>query len=148
MKNITLSVIIVLIVVVPWAMAGQVYEWIDENGVKHFTNEPPPPGATVVGQDKEIQYDAEKDRQRKDSDEQFIQQQQQEQKKAAASAPKAADAPPAADVEVDNTVRGSEKGKTYHQRQIRKEQRIKQEVRNQGGRPAAKPAPARKSGPD
>ena len=25
--------------------AGSIYEWIDKDGVKHFTNEPPPPGA-------------------------------------------------------------------------------------------------------
>jgi len=36
--------------------AGQIYEWIDKNGVKHFTNEPPPPGAKIVNKAKAIPY--------------------------------------------------------------------------------------------
>jgi len=36
--------------------AGQIYEWIDKNGVKHFTNEPPPPGAKIVNKEKAIPY--------------------------------------------------------------------------------------------
>jgi len=68
MKCVSMCLMMVFLAVAPCAMAGQVYEWIDEKGVKHFTNEPPPPGATIVGQDKEIPYDEEKDRQRKESD--------------------------------------------------------------------------------
>jgi hypothetical protein len=36
--------------------AGQIYEWIDKNGVKHFTNEPPPPGSKIVNEQKAIPY--------------------------------------------------------------------------------------------
>ena len=32
-----------------------VYSWIDENGVKHFSNTPPPAGATDVTESKEIE---------------------------------------------------------------------------------------------
>jgi hypothetical protein len=28
--------------------AGEIYQWIDENGVQHFTDGPPPPGAQIV----------------------------------------------------------------------------------------------------
>jgi uncharacterized protein with LGFP repeats len=28
--------------------AGEIYQWIDENGVQHFTDVPPPPGAQIV----------------------------------------------------------------------------------------------------
>jgi len=35
--------------------AGQIYEWIDQNGVRHFTNEPPPPGAKIVNEQSAIQ---------------------------------------------------------------------------------------------
>lgn len=28
--------------------AGDIYQWVDENGVRHFTDGPPPPGAQVV----------------------------------------------------------------------------------------------------
>jgi Domain of unknown function (DUF4124) len=28
--------------------AGEIYQWIDKDGVQHFTNVPPPPGAQIV----------------------------------------------------------------------------------------------------
>jgi hypothetical protein len=28
--------------------AGEIYQWIDEDGVQHFTDGPPPPGARIV----------------------------------------------------------------------------------------------------
>jgi hypothetical protein len=38
--------------------AGEIYEWIDEDGVKHFSNEPPPPGAKTVKEAEEIGSDS------------------------------------------------------------------------------------------
>jgi len=32
----------------PSLVAGEIYQWIDEDGVQHFTNLPPPPGAQIV----------------------------------------------------------------------------------------------------
>ena len=140
MKYVLICLMIIAVTVAPYAMAGQVYEWIDEKGVKHFTNEPPPPGATIVGQDKEIPYDAEKDRQRKESDKQFLQQQQQQEQAEKTDAPKAVDAPAPEQVSVP-----TRDSNTYHQRQVQKEQRIKQEIREGGGRPEAKPLLANRS---
>ena len=142
MKSMITYLILAILFAAPWALAGQVYEWIDENGVKHFTNAPPPPGATIVGQDKEIPYDAEKDRRRKESDKQYLQQKQQEQPKAAAG-------PPAADAATPSTgadERVREDSNTRHQRQVQKEQRIRQEIREHGGQPEVKPEPAHRSG--
>jgi hypothetical protein len=34
--------------------AGEVYEWFDKNGVKKFSDEPPPPGVVLVDETKEI----------------------------------------------------------------------------------------------
>ena len=48
--------------------AGQVYEWIDKDGEKHFTNEPPPPGAKIIQEGQEIPYNAAKDKARSESD--------------------------------------------------------------------------------
>ncbi|MCB2166849.1 MAG: DUF4124 domain-containing protein [Deltaproteobacteria bacterium] len=28
--------------------AGEIYQWVDKDGVQHFTNGPPPPGAQIV----------------------------------------------------------------------------------------------------
>ena len=44
--------------------AGEIYEWIDKNGVKHFTNEPPPPGAKIVNKQKAIPYNQAADKKR------------------------------------------------------------------------------------
>ena len=38
-------------------MGGKIYKWIDENGVKHFTVEPPPEGATLIETNPEIRPD-------------------------------------------------------------------------------------------
>lgn len=32
----------------PDFQAGEIYQWIDKDGVQHFTNLPPPPGAQIV----------------------------------------------------------------------------------------------------
>jgi Domain of unknown function (DUF4124) len=33
---------------VPYLEAGEIYQWIDKDGVQHFTDGPPPPGAQLV----------------------------------------------------------------------------------------------------
>ena len=35
-------------------LQAQLYQWVDENGVKHFSNTPPPEGATVVREYEEV----------------------------------------------------------------------------------------------
>jgi len=37
--------------------AAGVYYWIDENGVKHFSTEPPPEGTAVIERSEEIPHD-------------------------------------------------------------------------------------------
>ena len=32
----------------PFLEAGEIYQWIDKDGVQHFTDGPPPPGAQIV----------------------------------------------------------------------------------------------------
>jgi type II secretory pathway component PulJ len=43
---------------------ADIYRWKDANGVTHFSNEPPPPGAVVIETIEEAPYDAEQDHQR------------------------------------------------------------------------------------
>lgn len=38
-------------------LQGQVYEWVDENGVKHYSNTPPPDGVTGLRTYEELQSD-------------------------------------------------------------------------------------------
>jgi hypothetical protein len=37
--------------------ADEIYQWVDQNGVRHFTNTPPPPGAKIVNKQQAIQTD-------------------------------------------------------------------------------------------
>jgi hypothetical protein len=53
-----------------WAsIAGaQIYEWIDKNGVRHFTNVPPPAGVKIVNEQEAIPYDEAADQKRMQED--------------------------------------------------------------------------------
>ena len=72
-------------------MSEQVYTWIDEHGVKHFTNDPPPEGATVVEKIEELPYDEAEDQKRMERDEQYFnelkQKNRENDKKIAEEAP-------------------------------------------------------------
>ena len=48
----------------PAAAGADIYRWKDANGVMHFSNQPPPAGATVIEKIEETPYDAAADRQR------------------------------------------------------------------------------------
>ena len=53
--------------------AEEVYSWTDENGVKHFSDTPPPETKGAKPVFKEFKYDEAADRQRTESDEKAIQ---------------------------------------------------------------------------
>jgi FtsZ-interacting cell division protein ZipA len=59
-------VFILILVCCLWTSleAGDIYKWIDESGVKHFSNEPPPGGVKRVNETKEIPYDKASDQKR------------------------------------------------------------------------------------
>jgi hypothetical protein len=54
------------------AEAGQIYQWIDKNGVRHFTNEPPPPGAKIVSEEAAIPYNKAADEKRTQEDQEAL----------------------------------------------------------------------------
>ena len=63
-----------LLVFVFWitGAGAQMYHWIDENGVKRFSNEPPPEGAQVIEQSDELRHDSRQDRNREGEDQQTL----------------------------------------------------------------------------
>ena len=70
MKNhLFLSVFIcsILIIYVP-ANAG-IYSWVDENGVRHFSNTAPSEAVSEVSENEEVEFDSEKDYKRTLEDE-------------------------------------------------------------------------------
>jgi Domain of unknown function (DUF4124) len=60
--------------------AGQIYQWIDKNGVRHFTNEPPPPGAKIVNEQKAIPYNEAADQKNMQEQQEILDQDSQQQK--------------------------------------------------------------------
>jgi hypothetical protein len=59
--------------------ADEIYQWVDKNGVMHFTNQPPPPGAKIVNQQQAIPYDEAADQRNRQQEQEVLEQQQSEQ---------------------------------------------------------------------
>jgi hypothetical protein len=59
--------------------AGQIYQWIDKNGVRHFTNEPPPPGAKIVNEQQAIPYNEAADQKRMQEEQEVLDQDSEQQ---------------------------------------------------------------------
>lgn len=49
---------LVIFLVAAWPLQAQVYQWVDEDGVKHFSNSPPPEGITDVHEIEELKSGA------------------------------------------------------------------------------------------
>lgn len=57
MKIWKLSAVLSILLLLPCATFGQIYEWMDESGVKHYSNDPPPDGVKAFTQADEIKTD-------------------------------------------------------------------------------------------
>jgi len=55
---------LVALLSMPAGTSADIYRWKDANGVMHFSNQPPPPGVTLIEKIEERPYDAEADRRR------------------------------------------------------------------------------------
>ena len=91
--------------------AEEVYSWTDENGVKHFSDTPPPETKGAKPVFKEFKYDEAADRQRTESDEKAIQQDiteinqeyaEAEQKKRQEEEEAEADTPPSMEERIED----------------------------------------------
>ena len=121
MKQVSITAVLLLVLFYPFVASGEMYSWIDENGVKHYSNEPPPPSTTVVKKKTEIPYDAERDQERRERDEQDFNEMKQKNrendKKIAEEAPREKEGP--------DTVIIKEEEDTWHQDRIEKRERVK-----------------------
>jgi len=66
---------LIFLLVLGWAavVSAEIYVWIDANGVRRFTNKPPPMGITPVDTIDEIPFDAMADSVRRENDNQEMQ---------------------------------------------------------------------------
>lgn len=92
MKLFRYAFVFLVVLAVPVLYAAQVYQWTDENGVKHFSNDPPPESVQVDQVKSEIQYDEaadEANRARNEAELKRFQDEQRQQEAAEAEAKKA-----------------------------------------------------------
>jgi hypothetical protein len=64
MRRLYLLVVPVLFFCIDTTVDADIYTWIDENGVKHFSNFAPPANAEVIMKSEELPYDEQADQQR------------------------------------------------------------------------------------
>jgi hypothetical protein len=51
------SILFLIFCLVPVSGYAEVYHYIDKDGVERYSNQPPPEGAKIIGEKKEIKYD-------------------------------------------------------------------------------------------
>ena len=54
MKTQSLVAVVLIVLLLPCMASGEIYGWVDENGVKHYSNYPPPDGVKVISRDTEF----------------------------------------------------------------------------------------------
>lgn len=86
MKSILITVILMLGL---WTVSAQadMYYWVDVNGVKHYSNEPPPEGARILEKTPETPYNAQADETRTEAERRNMNQITRELDRQAASPP-------------------------------------------------------------
>ena len=72
MKGIKIMLLIAGGCLLAGSLHADIYEWTDENGVKHFTNYAPPEDAKILMKTKELPYDEAADRARMEDERQFL----------------------------------------------------------------------------
>lgn len=64
MKGLKILLFLAAVCLIAGTLHADIYEWTDENGVKHFTNYAPPDDATILMKSEEVPYDEAADRAR------------------------------------------------------------------------------------
>ena len=72
MKGIKIMLLIAAGCLMAGSLHADIYEWTDENGVKHFTNYSPPDDAKILMKTREIPYDEAADRARMEDERQYL----------------------------------------------------------------------------
>ena len=57
MKGLKILLFLAAVCLIAGTLHADIYEWTDENGVKHFTNYAPPPEASIMMKTEELPYD-------------------------------------------------------------------------------------------
>ena len=74
MKRSIPLIVVMVFCLLTSAQSDTIYQWVDQQGVMHFTNEPPPPGAKIINEKAGIPYNEAADRKRTQEDQETMQQ--------------------------------------------------------------------------
>jgi hypothetical protein len=69
-----LPAVLFVFLLLPGATFGEIYGWVVENEVKHYSNEPPPEGVKAFAQTAEITSGPAEEQKRAESDQQLMKQ--------------------------------------------------------------------------
>ena len=61
MRHPILPLVVFILLLAPSTVSARIYIWTDAEGVKHYSQEPPPEDATEVMVQEEMRYDASSD---------------------------------------------------------------------------------------
>ncbi len=123
MKKLSILAVLLTFFFIPHLTFGEIYSWTDENGVKHFSNEPPPEGVKILNQTKEIKTDKEKDKQREESDKQYMKKLEQESQEGDKATQKTENTAPEGDKPDTVIIQEGDDDDTFHRNRI--ERRVK-----------------------
>lgn len=126
--------------------ADQIYQWIGKDGVMHFTNEPPPPGAKVINEQEAIPYDEAADQKNMQENEEILNQdleQQQSQTGEQATSQQAASQQATPQVQTDSSGSDNADEGVLVDPYVRNRDRVRYyERRRQEGEPIVTPLPS------
>lgn len=124
MKLLIVAVISFLVFSFPELLRADVYTWVDKNGVKHFSNEPPPEGVEVISKAREIPVDEAKDRERVEKDNQAMKELEQQLSKENTESPTVEKPTSSGDNQTDKIVESDSSGSTYTEEARRVRDRV------------------------
>ncbi len=149
MKQLSFISSLILFLLLPSLAFGEIYGWIDENGVKHFSNDPPPGGTTAVIQTREISTGKAKDRKIEKTNKQYSKESKQKKRSNDTTSAKTATATPGIDSSDEVIIQ--EDDSTFHkgrpERRVRKNHRIEDEHEKKNNGPE-KDRERKKAGPE
>jgi hypothetical protein len=140
---------LILFLLLPSLEFGEIYGWIDENGVKHFSNDPPPEGTKAFIQTREVSTGKAKGRKIEKTNKQYSKELKQKNRASGATSAKTATATPGEDNSDEVIIQ--EFDSTFHkgrrERRVRKNHRIEEEHEKKNNRPE-KERERKKAGPE
>ena len=121
MKSLILSAVFSIFLLLPCTTSGEIYGWVDGNGIKHYSNDPPPEGIKAFTQTDEIQTDPAQEQKRTESDRKVLKEMEQQAAESDAL-PEQADSR-AVEPDAGESAEKQDDGEAFHRERIKRRTR-------------------------